>query len=171
MRKLRSRFRQVACSLTLPLLLCGGSCDKPEERNTTALPGERDVTASIALDKGRPYYDHAALQSYTLISIQNVSTEDLLAPLHLVIESVTPAQVTVANPDGHTNAAEPYLDLSNDLGADSVLSPGETSAIRELRFDNPDALRFDFSVRLTVESPPENSPPALLPLDALTVDE
>ena len=146
MMKNRSPVWQVACSLTLPLLLLGGSC---------GAPNDTDVTASIALDKGRPYYDHAALQSYTFISIQNVSAEDLLAPLRLVIESVTPAQVTVANPDGQTNAGKPYLDLSGDLGGDSVLSPGESSAPRELRFDNPDALRFDFEVSIWASSPAE----------------
>ena len=118
-----------------------------------------DVTSDVTVHRTRPVYDFINLQTYTNVSIENVSTETIVAPVQLVIDSITSPDVTVANADGRLLDGRPYFNYDSLLG-DGVLDPGEVSLNREIRFDNPNALRFDFTVvvlgeyQVTTNTPP-----------------
>ena len=72
-------------------------------------------------------------------------TDPLGEPLHIVIDSITPDTVTCANEDGTNGDEKPYYDYS-DLVGDGKLEPGETSAAKQLIFNNPSRVRFSFDV-------------------------
>jgi len=63
----------------------------------------------------------------------------------MVIENITPPTVTVANADGTTPGGKPYYDYS-DLVGDGKLDPEETSGTKQLIFNNPSRVRFEFDV-------------------------
>lgn len=129
---------------------------------------EVDLTSSVQVIRGSTYFDYARNQTYLSISLKNVSTHPLQAPVRLVIKSVTTPQVTVADPDGTTTDGKPYLDFSSQL-ANGELAPGKTSAARNLRFNNPSRLRFDFTTGVTGEM--VNTPPTLSAINSFSVDE
>lgn len=129
---------------------------------------EVDLTSSVQVIRGSTYFDYARNQTYLSISLKNVSTHTLQAPLRLVIESVSTARVTVANPDGTTTDGKPYLDFNSQL-ANGELAPGKTSAARNLRFNNPSRLRFTFTTKLAGEM--VNTPPLLDAINSFSIDE
>jgi len=73
---------------------------------------EIDKTECFEFNRGRPYYDYANQQTYSLISLTNISTETFNAPLKLVITSITASQVTVSQPDGLTTNNKPFFYLT-----------------------------------------------------------
>ncbi len=126
---------------------------------TSWLHAESDISAEVQVDRSRPVYDFSTLQTVTQINLENISSQTFLPPLTLVIDNVTAPTVTVANPDGFTGTGLPYFDFSAELG-DGVFDPAEISGAREIRFDNPDQLRFDFSFIVLGEiAAPANTPP------------
>jgi hypothetical protein len=73
-------------------------------------------------------------------------SDTLTVPVHLVIASISNAQITVANADGTTADGRPYLDLSSQLG-DGVLDPGDT-VTKRVYFSNPNRVRSSFQPSL-----------------------
>ncbi|MDT7806208.1 MAG: minor extracellular serine protease Vpr [Acidobacteriota bacterium] len=72
--------------------------------------------------------------------------------LRVVRISSTSGTVTAANADngGAGSAASPAAyNYSNQLGSDQEFTPGETSAARSLRFNDPRAEMFSFDVQVT----------------------
>ena len=106
-----------------------------------------DVTSSTNLNKTRLLYNFDAKVSYLDGSLSNISVESFQAPIRLVIDTITPSQVTVQNADGLTEDGKPYFDFSELLG-DGILAPDETSTARQLDFYNPDRLRFNFNINM-----------------------
>ena len=91
------------------------------------------VVSRVALDRAKRKY-------FCYVTITNISATEIGIPCHLVIDTITPATVTCANPDGATAGGKPYLDLSGLCG-DGKLSPGESVPIR-VYFNNPTYARF-----------------------------
>jgi RHS repeat-associated protein len=120
--------------------------------NSVCYGEDTDISAQVRVNIGRPLYDFAALQTYTSISLTNTSATRLETPVKLVIASVTPNTVLVANAAGVLTGGEPYLDYS-------ALDPGETSAVQILRFDNPNRYRFRFTTQVLADVPAVNEPP------------
>ena len=115
---------------------------------------EEDVTSNIQFINSRLYYDRGTKQSYLDVQIKNISpTVTLIAPIKVVIESIVPNAVTVANPDGNPPGGKPYFYY------DVTLSPGQTSTSKRWKFSNPGQLRFNYSVRVLASTPPVNTPP------------
>jgi len=78
------------------------------------------------------------VSSYDL-SIKNISSQTIFAPMRLELASITSASgtVTAANADSGGTGVGAVWDFSGKLGADNALTTGEASAIRNLRFNNP----------------------------------
>lgn len=75
----------------------------------------------------------------------NNGGDQFVAPLQVVIESISSPNVTATNPDGYTPDGKPYFDYSS-LVSDGVLGLGETSEAKSMVFNNPTRERFTFEV-------------------------
>lgn len=168
---------------------------------------QADVTDSFDVDRDRPHFDYSGDQTYTTLSLTNISADAFEGNLMLVIDDITSAQVAPDEPDGITPGGKPYyilplpwndldgngiLDrndlavLTSDLGrmdctpgspcpgdlngdgdvdggdlglfeadvgqSDDALEPGETYSFIALRFNNPEQLRFDFTVKVLADT-------------------
>jgi hypothetical protein len=84
------------------------------------------------------------------VTVTNESEAAIMAPLWLVIESISAPSVTLADSNGITPDGKPYIDLSELLG-DGQLDPGE-SITKRIYFNNPEGVRFTFepSVRSVI---------------------
>jgi len=104
-----------------------------------------DVTAMSQIDKFNIRFDRATGKYSMMATWKNKGAVQFSQPLQMVIESITPSTVTVANRDGTTPEGKPYFDYSTLVG-DGKLAPGETSSAKQLIFNNPNRLRFEFVV-------------------------
>ncbi len=134
----------------------------------SAFSGWKDITGSVNVVRTRPLYDYAAGVSYFGITLANISGESFPAPVRLVIQSVTPSDVTVHNAGGLTDGSLPYYDFSLLLG-DEKLDPDETSSALRAEFHNPGRVRFNFTF-LVLALQPEN-PPVLDSVENILTDE
>ena len=117
-----------------------------------------DISNQVRVNIGRPYYDFGANQTYTAITLTNISDQRIAEPVKLVITGISAAAVVVGNADGTTTDGLPYLDYSAALG-DVALDPDETSSPLTLRFDNPSRLRFTFTTQVWTDQAVLNQPP------------
>lgn len=111
---------------------------------------ETDVTARSQVIRTSLLYDRATGTSYLDVSLKNTSAVPLIFPAQLVIPTVTPATITVSNADGTTADGKPYLQFTRPS---NLLNPGETTAVKRLKFRNPAAARFAFSVAVRATVP------------------
>ena len=109
---------------------------------TVAATIEQSVTSMVSLVTANPR-SSLGVSSYD-VSIKNTSTQTIFAPLRIEVASITSAsgRVTVANADNGKTGAGGLWDYSTKLGADNALTVGETSAARNLRFNNPNNEAF-----------------------------
>src|SRR4030042_1734736 len=71
---------------------------------------EENVTGDIQLIKSRLQYDRRTKTSYLDVALKNISpTVVLESPIRVVIESITPSIITVANPDGTFNGKPCFI--------------------------------------------------------------
>ncbi|MBI1926942.1 T9SS type A sorting domain-containing protein [Candidatus Poribacteria bacterium] len=105
-----------------------------------------DVTSMSQLNTFGMRFNRRTGQLSMMATWKNMGADPFYPPLQMVIESITPPSVTVANPDGTTPAGKPYFDFSALIGSDGKLSPGETSGAKQLIFNNPTRVRFNFTV-------------------------
>lgn len=120
-----------------------------------------EVTSSFNVVRTRPLYDFVAKDTYCDVSLTNISNKTYHAPIRLII-NITNSQVTVRNADGITDDGKPYFNYGSLFGADNKAEPNETSSPRQIRFYNPNRLRFDFTteVRIEVAAPTNQKPVA-----------
>ena len=105
-----------------------------------------DVSDMSQVTISRFRFNRRTGQISVMVTWTNISAEPILAPLYMVIEDINPGSVTVANEDETTLDGKPYFDFSDQVGVDEVLSPGETSAARQIIFENAGRVRFSFDV-------------------------
>ncbi|MCK5230383.1 MAG: S8 family serine peptidase [Desulfobulbaceae bacterium] len=110
---------------------------------------ETDVTDKVDLVKSRLRYDRGAGTSYLDVSLQNISQDVLLAPIKVVIDSISSPDITVANPDGTTSDGKPYFEyqFSSEF-AKGTFHPNDTSNAKTWRIDNPYAKRFRYETKI-----------------------
>jgi hypothetical protein len=101
------------------------------------------LDGSVQIKSTRAAYDRATGQFSTTVTTTNTSTDGILAPVYLVIESVSPATVTVANADGLTTNGKPYFVLLQD----GELAVGASTSVR-VAFTNPQRIAFTFVGRV-----------------------
>ncbi|MFH1153806.1 MAG: carboxypeptidase regulatory-like domain-containing protein [Pseudomonadota bacterium] len=119
--------------------------------------GATDLSAMVELERSRLRYDRFEKISYVDITLLNTSSQTLAAPLRVIIDTITPPDVTVANADGFTGSGKPYFDFQSP----SFLLPAGVSGVRQFQFNNPQRRRFDFTVgEISGDiKQPDSSPP------------
>lgn len=117
---------------------------------------DTDVTSRMVLVEGRLGYDLRSKTSYLAVSLKNNSASPVASPVRVIIGSLTDPAVTVANPDGTTSGGKPYFDYTVPSGS---LAPGETTASKSWKFNNPLRKRFNYTIESIQASEPENQAP------------
>jgi hypothetical protein len=110
----------------------------------TALPGGDGVVLDgedLVIDRERGQVGFRA-------ALVNATPFPLYAPIRLVLTHVDPSTVASLDPDGRTEAGEPYYDWNAEIGADGVLNPGETSLRARMTFANSDRQAFSLGALL-----------------------
>lgn len=91
----------------------------------------------------------------TVATVRNVSGGPISEPLSLVIATITPTSVTLANAYETNAAGLPYVRLPKP---DAALAPGE-AVTAVLRFANPARVAFTFDHYVVAIDPDANTPP------------
>ena len=89
------------------------------------------------------------ISSYDM-TMRNISSQTIFAPVRLEIASITSASntVTAANADNGQAGAGAAWDYSTKLGADNALTANELSGAVNLRFNNPNNAAFTVVFRV-----------------------
>jgi VCBS repeat-containing protein len=87
----------------------------------------------------------------TVATITNISTDGrLISPMSLVITSIIPSSVTLANPTGQTSDGKPFIAVPL---SEAGLAPGESITGILLKFNNPLRTRFAFTSSVLAVDP------------------
>jgi hypothetical protein len=110
---------------------------------------ETDVTGKVSLTKSALSYDRLNKTSYLDVSLKNISSDVLLIPIKVVIESISDSGVKVTNADGTTATGKPYFSYATQSGQ---LLSNQSSSAKKWVFSNPKSARFTYtySVRGTL---------------------
>jgi hypothetical protein len=96
----------------------------------------------------------------TIVSFDIVLTNRLVdviyPPLYFYITKVVPAEVHLVNADWKGFNRSWVFDMSDNLGVDARLNPGESTLPTTVRFEMPRAESFAIGFRVTVGGPPIN---------------
>ncbi|MBI5118140.1 hypothetical protein HZA56_16820 [Candidatus Poribacteria bacterium] len=109
------------------------------------LCGPVNVTDKTSVNYSGVTFDRVTNVESGNCTIRNNCSNTLVAPMRLVIDTISNASATVANADGTTTEGKPYFDFSGSLGADNELPPGETTAAKVVKFRNPGRVRFTWT--------------------------
>ena len=104
----------------------------------------QDIGDLVSVEYKSTSFNRRTGQLRTNVIITNTSDEAIQCPLALVVTSISAPGVSLANASGQTPDGNPFVDLSDQLGGDNVLSPGESTTPFTLTFDNPSRRRFNF---------------------------
>ncbi len=98
---------------------------------------EQNVNSLVSLVATNP--GSATGASSFNLAINNTSTQTIFTPLRAEVAQLTSAsgKVKVSNADNSGTGVGASWDFSNSVGLDNLLSAGETSAARTLKFSNP----------------------------------
>jgi hypothetical protein len=109
---------------------------------TVAATVEQSVTSMVSLTTSNAR-SSLGVSSYDM-TIKNTSSATIFAPMRIEIASITSAsgRVTVSNADNGMTGAGAAWDYSTKVGTDNALIANETSAARNLRFNNPNNEAF-----------------------------
>ena len=112
-------------------------------------PPAPNVTSLVSLATANPG-SSGGVSQYDL-TIKNVSSQAIYAPLRLEVASISSSsgRVTVANADNGQAGAGAAWDYSTKIGGDNTLTANETSLARTLKFNNPNNEAFTVNFRIT----------------------
>ncbi len=99
-----------------------------------------DVTDKVQINKSRMRVDRRTSENYFDASLTNISDDILLAPIKVVIDSISTDTVTVVNADGVTEDGRSYFEY-----ASGSFSPADTTTTKKWVFANPTRARFNFT--------------------------
>ena len=101
------------------------------------LIGGQDVTSMIGLQMTNPKSGSGS-SSFDL-ALKNSSTQTIFTPLILMVSKISSAsgRVTVANAGNGKTGIGATWDYSGSVGSDNMLTGGESSLSRNLKFNNP----------------------------------
>lgn len=147
------RFRMSSDAATTAGLLSGWYIDNVSITSLADCvlppPPAPNVTSLVSLATANPR-STGGVSQYDL-TIKNVSSQAIYAPLRLEVASISSAngRVTVANADNGQTGAGAAWDYSTKIGGDNTLTPNETSLARTLKFNNPNNEAFTVNFRIT----------------------
>jgi hypothetical protein len=109
---------------------------------TVASTIEQSVTSMVALAAANAR-SSGGVSQYDM-TIKNISSRTIFAPMRLEVASITSAsgRVTVANADNTQTGVGASWDYSTKLGPDNALTANEVSSARTLKFNNPNNEAF-----------------------------
>jgi hypothetical protein len=110
--------------------------------DTTFAPGHIEVWAmDVAYDgnTGNISFD---------VQLGNSTERPIPAPVHFVIISVVPSDISVVDFDGISEDGFPFYDFSSKLGSDNILEPGEISDRATMRFHTGEPRSFSLGFRI-----------------------
>ncbi|TSA05866.1 MAG: hypothetical protein D4R73_12155 [Deltaproteobacteria bacterium] len=108
---------------------------------------ETDVTGMVKVTYSNAVYDRVRKTTSYDVTLTNTSSETVFAPLIVVVQSITPSSITVANADGMTTDGKPYFSHSS-LVAGGKLQSGAISSAKKYIFNNPQRLRFTVQTKI-----------------------
>jgi hypothetical protein len=112
--------------------------------NLMALDGSVQIKSSIAS------FDRRTGLFSTTVTTTNISGQPITGPIYLVINSIAPATITVADGAGITTDGKTYFTLLQD----GQLSAG-ANIVSKVAFNNSQRLKFTFTPKVYGESPVE----------------
>jgi len=103
---------------------------------------EQNVNSLVSLQTSNPG-SAAGISSFNL-TMKNTSTQTIFTPLSVEVAQLTSAsgKVKVNNADNSQVSAGANWDYSSSVGIDNILSAGEVSGARTLKFSNPNNEAF-----------------------------
>jgi hypothetical protein len=107
---------------------------------------ETDVTNMVKVTYSNAVYDRVRKTTSYDVTLTNISTQTVFTPLTVIIDSVTPSTITVANADGTTTDGKPYFDYSSSVSS-GKLEQNNTSTVKKWIFNNPQRLRFALNTK------------------------
>ena len=130
-----------------------------------------EISELITVQYQSTAFNRRTGQLKTNVVVTNTSDEDIQCPLVLVVTSISAPGVALANASGLTAGGNPFVDLSDQIGDDEILSPGESTSPFTLIFNNPSRRRFTFDATGFAFIPlPTDSPPILMEVGNQVVD-
>jgi uncharacterized membrane protein YgcG len=110
--------------------------------NTCSQFVEQNVNTLVSLQASNPG-SAAGVSSFDL-ALKNTSTQTIFVPLRIEVAQLTSAsgKVTVKNADNSGSGVGALWDYSSYVGSDNILSAGELSLARSLKFNNPNGEVF-----------------------------
>jgi large repetitive protein len=105
-----------------------------------------DVSGNVQASYGRTTLSGHDDQLSTELSVANVGSRAIMAPLLVVLDHFSELDSHAFRPDGLLPDGRPFFDLSSQLDG-GVLPPGEMVSSREIRFLNQSGQRFSFSLQ------------------------
>lgn len=115
---------------------------------------ETDVTSKVQVIKSALTYDRRAQTSSFDVSLKNISQDILLAPIKVVVESISDVTVKVTNADGSTSDGKPYFLYAT---TDQRFSINQTIGPKRWTFSNPKTARFTYTYTVVAAGQPEAS--------------
>jgi hypothetical protein len=109
---------------------------------------ETNVTSKVQLISSKMKFDRRSSTNSLNVYLKNISQDELLTPIKVVIESISDSRVTVANPDGVTAGGRPYFAYVTVSGS---LSPGEITAKKRWAFANSKRVKFTYTTTVWAE--------------------
>lgn len=114
---------------------------------------DTDVGTKVQLVQSSLQYDRRTSCSSFSVSLKNVSGSVLLTPVKVVIQSISPAELTVTNADGTTPDGKPFYSYNGEISTTSnQFQPNTTSVPKKWIFKNPNQARFTFQVKILASS-------------------
>jgi VCBS repeat-containing protein len=111
-----------------------------------------NVDALVRVTQSGMVLNRATNTFDTLVTITNISTDSvLLAPMSLVVTTITPATVTLANATGLTPDGKPFVAVTIP---EAGVGPGASVSNILLKFNNPTRGRFSFTPSVLAVDPP-----------------
>ena len=147
------RFRMTSDAASTPGVRSGWYIDNVSINSLADCvlppPPAPNVTSLVSLATANPG-SSGGVSQYDL-TIKNVSSQAIYAPLRLEVASISSSsgRVTVANADNGQAGAGAAWDYSTKVGGDNTLTPNETSLARTLKFNNPNNEAFTVNFRIT----------------------
>ncbi len=128
------RFEFLLRKMLVVLIICG------------TIVSAKDITDSIELVSGRMRFNRSNNTNCVDVAVRNITSEDLLSPVKVIVDSITAGSVTVANADGVTAGGKAYFIYET---SDARLHAGESTASKRWIFENPQRARFRYTFSAT----------------------
>ncbi|MGH8593310.1 MAG: PKD domain-containing protein [Gammaproteobacteria bacterium] len=131
-----------------------------------AAASQIDVSAQVAVTRSGFVYNRTSQTYDTTVTLENISQSAVTGPISLVVSSITPSSVSLANALGTMPDGKPYVDVplgDGSLGdgslGDGSLAPAEKVSGLVLKFKNPQRVSFNITTQVLAGAPATNTPP------------